>query len=202
MGRAAVALGSWHDAFRPRTAFAPLDRRNLFLRLRAAFVPLDGSFAHPVAYGVAVWQGLFDAAYTRPGDYLKDADGAVWFIAAQQHLLPTLCVRASRRIALARPGAADVAGVNAYGGVVKTRTTAIASGIPAAMLESQAARLDASEIPAGVPSGLWTALLPALPGLALAGGELLTDDLGRTGTVVNAELSDLGWRLVVKQAVA
>ena len=51
----------------------PMAPRNRFLRLRAAFTAPDGRFARPNGYGDALWYGIFDAAYTRPGDYLVQA---------------------------------------------------------------------------------------------------------------------------------
>jgi hypothetical protein len=73
--------------------------------VQAAFLrPGDGA-ARPVEYGQAVWDGVFDAAYTRPGDYLvRRRDKAVWFAAAQQELLPVMCVRAERVVGFVRPG--------------------------------------------------------------------------------------------------
>jgi hypothetical protein len=63
--------------------------------------------------------------------------------------------------------------------------------------------------PAGIPSAdlpgdssvsRWTVLLPAHPDIVLQFSDLLTDDLGRSAVVSSAELTDLGWRLSVKQA--
>src|SRR5579883_3175744 len=87
LNAAARAIGADTDAYRPRGPADPLDRAFRFLRLRAAFTAHDGTFAHPSGYGEALCYGVFDAAYTQPGDYLVQ-DNAVWFIAAQQRLLP------------------------------------------------------------------------------------------------------------------
>ena len=46
----------------------------------------------------------------------------------------------------------------------------------------------------------WTVLLPAIPGVILLPADLMTDDLGRNAVVTAAELTDLGWRITVKQA--
>ena len=81
------ATGTTTSAYRPRGAESPLSARNRFLRLHAAFSGLDGRFARPNGYGNALWYGVFDAAYTLPGDYLVQQD-STWFIAAQQKLLP------------------------------------------------------------------------------------------------------------------
>jgi hypothetical protein len=35
--------------------------------------------------------------------------------------------------------------------------------------------------------------------VVLLNGDLMTDDLGRTGVISSAELTDLGWRMLVRQ---
>jgi hypothetical protein len=67
-GRAAVVLGAWCDAYRPSDVTNPLQPQNRFMKLQAAFSGAEAEFARPAGYGQAVWWGLFDAAYTRPGD--------------------------------------------------------------------------------------------------------------------------------------
>ncbi len=121
LNTAARAVGADTDAYRPSGTSDPLAARNRFLRLRAAFTSRDGGFAHPVMYGDALWYGIFDAAYTRPGDYLVQAD-SVWFIAAQQRLLPVLCVLTNRIVSFWRPAAPSTTGVNTYGGIPQRRT--------------------------------------------------------------------------------
>ena len=71
----------------------------------AAFTVPDGKFAKPNGYGAALWYGVFDAAYTRPGDYLVQ-DSGTWFVAAQQPLLPVLCVQTNRIVSFVRAGSA------------------------------------------------------------------------------------------------
>ena len=44
-------------------------------------LPLPAAFANPrnlmapVGYGDALWEGYFDAGYSRPGDYIAGPDG-------------------------------------------------------------------------------------------------------------------------------
>ena len=97
LGAVALAIGGTAEAYRPSCVGDPLDRINRFLRLNAAFSARDGRFRHPNGYGSALWYGFFDAAYTRAGDYLVQADSTC-FIAAQQPLLPPLCVKGKRRL--------------------------------------------------------------------------------------------------------
>ena len=106
---------------------------NRFLRLRAAFTARDDRFARANAYGEALWHGIFDAAYTRPGDYLAQGD-AIWFIAAQQRLLPVLCVQTNRIVSFWRPAAPSSTGVNSYGGVMTETNQVLLANWPASVL--------------------------------------------------------------------
>lgn len=207
LGRAAMTLGDWCDAYRPDGAGDPLDVRHRFMRLQASFSLPGTPFMSPAGYGQATWWGVFDAAYTRAGDYIVRpesrrgaADGGVWFVAAQQPLLPVLCVRASRVVTLARPQAPGAPGVNGYGGVSLATATKLLTEWPASMMSMRGDGLDRAGLPADAADGSWHVLLPAPYGVVLRSGDLMTDDIGRTGVVVAAELTDLGWRLLVKQA--
>jgi hypothetical protein len=207
LGRAAHAVGSWCDAYRAAGKDHPLAVANRFMKLQAAFSPPDAGFARPVGYGQAVWWGLYDAAYTRVGDFLVrpasapgQTDGGVWFVAAQQPMLPVLCVRATRVVDFARPAAAASAGLNGYGGVTAQNTQDLALGWPASVLASGSGGVGGADLPSGAPPGNWDVLLPAIPGIGLRNGDVMRDDLGRSGVVSSAEKTDLGWRLLVKQA--
>src|SRR6267154_1317707 len=92
LNRVANKVGRVTDAYRANGASNPLDRSNRFLQLRAAFSRADGRFTQPVGFADALWRGYFDASYTHVGDYLVH-QREVWFIAAQNSLLPILCVR-------------------------------------------------------------------------------------------------------------
>ena len=207
LGRAAVAAGAWCDAFRPKGPHRPLAVENRYLKLPAAFSAPRGWFVHPEGYGQAAWWGVFDAAYTRPGDYIVRPesraganDGGTWFIAAQQPLLPVLCVRAARVVDVLRPGAEAVPGVGGYGGMTKAESTELLTDWPASVLVAGGSALGPLELPADPSPGSWEVLLPAVPGVVLRPGDLVVDDLGRAAVVGAAELSALGWRLLAKQA--
>ena len=101
-GTAARHIGASYDAFRPTSPFEPMATANRYLRLPAAFNAEDPTFKRPTGYGSATWFGLFDNAYTQPGDYLRGPEG-IFFIAAQQALLPNLCVLTNRLLDLVRP---------------------------------------------------------------------------------------------------
>ena len=178
LGRAGRVVGDWCEVFRPDGPMLPMAPRCRVLRMPAAFSAPDGRFARPVGHGQVYWHGVFDAAYTRVGDYIRRGDGAVWFIAAQQALLPVLCVRASRVVEVRRTTAPERPGLAPYGGTASGAETVL-RGWPAGMVAA---------------GGM---LLPALRGVVLRAGDLVRDDLGRDGVIAQVELSEAGWRLQV-----
>lgn len=196
---AARATGATTSAYRPCGVENPLAPRNRFLRLHAAFSGLDGKFVRPNGYGNALWCGIFDAAYTRPGDYLAQHD-TIWFIAAQQKLLPVLCVQTNRVISFTRPAAQSSTGVNTYGGVTAANVTPLMTNWPASVLAASREGRPLANLPNDTSVSLWTVLVPACPSVVLQSADLMSDDLGRNGVVATTELTGLGWRLAVRQA--
>ena len=199
LNAAARAVGAPTDAYRPSGNAGPLAAANRFLRLNATFTAPDGRFAHPVGSGDALWYGMFDAAYTRPGDYLVQ-DGSTWFVAAQQRLLPVLCVQTNRVISFWRAAAPTNTGINAYGGVTAASNAPLLTDWPASVLGASGGGRPDADLPSDSSIPYWTVLLPAFPGTVLLPSDLMTDDLGRNAVVAAAELTQLGWRITVKQA--
>jgi hypothetical protein len=199
LNAAARTIGTDTDAYRPSGIADPLAPANRYLRLRAAFTARDNKFAHPNAYGDALWYGVFDAAYTRIGDYLVQGN-TVWFVAAQQRLVPVLCVQTNRVISFARPAAPSATGVNTYGGVLNETNQELLTNWPASVLGAAGRGHPSAELPSDSSVAYWTVLLPAIEGVTLLASDLMTDDLGRSAVVAGSELSELGWRLTVKQA--
>jgi hypothetical protein len=199
LNTAARAIGIQTDAYRPSGVSEPLDPTNRFLRLPAAFTAPDGRFARPNGYGDALWYGVFDAAYTRPGDYLVQQD-ATCFVAAQQRLLPILCVRTNRIVSFWRPAAPTNDGENTYGGITTATNAPLLTNWPANVLGASGRGQPDSDLPSDSAIPYWTVLLPAYPGLILRPSDLMTDDLGRNAVVAAAELTELGWRIAAKQA--
>ena len=213
MGTAARRAGVVCDAYRPCDAVNPLAATNRYLQLSAAFNAEDPGFRRAHAYGQPVWYGVFDSAYTRPGDYLVERGGTrVWFIAMQPPLLPVVCVLTNRVASFARPAAPMLPGINSYGGVLHATLVPLMVDWPASVLAGGSGEREPAELPSDVRLGGYSVLVPAVPRLtaaacdevsslrALRSDELMTDDLGRNYVVSSAELSEMGWRLLVKLA--
>jgi hypothetical protein len=196
---AARYVGVPTDAYRPRGISDPLVLVNRFLRLHATFTSVRGEFARTNFYGNSLWYGIFDAAYTQPGDYLVQDEGT-WFVASQHRLLPVLCVRADRVISFNRPVSPSGTGASTYGGITAVNMTPLMVNWPASVVAASSGGRPFANLPAdnaAVP--YWTVLLPSPPGVVLRPTDLMSDDLGRNAVVMAAELSELGWRLTVKQ---
>lgn len=186
----------------------PLRPANRILRLTAAFNAEDPKFRGAADYGKPVWYGVFDSAYTRPGDYLvEQASARTWFIAAQPHLLPIVCVLTGRVVSIFRPAAPGLPGANGYGGLNRRDLRPLLRNWRASVLAGGAGEREPARLPADVRVGGYKVLLPASAKVGmpdrrelqdtLRADDLMTDDLGRNYVISSAELTDLGWRLSV-----
>ena len=115
-------------------------------------------------------------------------------------LLPVLCVQTNRIVSFWRPAAPSSTGVNTYGGVITETNEVLLTNWPASVLGAAGGDIPVPTCPSDSSIPYWTVLLPAIPGVILLPSDLMTDDLGRNAVVVAAELTDLGWRITVKQA--
>jgi hypothetical protein len=195
LNRTANILGRVTDAYRPCGVSDPLDQSNRYLRLRAAFSRADGNFNHPVGYGTSIWRGYFDASYTCVGDYLVQKDD-VWFVAAQQSLLPVLCVKTNRIISVTRQ-LIPVTGTS-YGLEIGSSTISVISKWPASLLGVGTDGKSPTHLPGDTAVPTMIALLPSVHQQVIQPTDVVIDDRGTTGTIVAVELSDLGLRLNIR----
>ena len=194
---AARVIGQQSVAYRPRDAWHPLAPAGAYIRLPVAFTNVGGKFDRPTGYDSGLFTGIFDSSYTQPGDYLVSGERR-WFIASQDPFLPCLCVETNRHISFARVDVRSGNGAGGYSGITAASKSAITGLWPANMVERSATGNGAAALPTDVAASYWTVLLPPIPTVTLAVSDHMTDDLGRNGIVVSAELGRLGWRLTVK----
>ena len=199
LGTAARHIGDPFDAYRTTRSDRPLAPQNRYLRLSASFSNHDYTYKRPTLFGQASWAGIFDTAYTRPGDYLAGPSGT-YFIAAQQPLLPALCILTTNTVEITRPAAPAAPGIAAYGGFLATTAKPIITGWPASIL-SAGTTGSSGALPGDGATSIWTILLPPTSA-SLRSADIITDDLGRAFVIGSAELTSLGWRLLAKQAMA
>ncbi len=199
LGIAARHVGETTDAYRPSCASYPLSKKNRFLRLPAAFLPKSGDTKQTNSYGIAEWYGIFDASYTKPGDYLV-VGNRTFFVAAQDPLLPVLCVLTNCTISITRPDMQISTALNPYGGYQSTAASSVMEGWPASVLGITGRGEPAARLPTDQTVPHLAILLPAWPSTLISPGDLISDDLGRSATVTSSELTELGWRLCAKMA--
>jgi hypothetical protein len=199
MGLSARNIGQPADAFRPTGPFHPLAKENRFLRLPVTFASSSGKGNRTNDYGAPLWYGVFDASYTRSGDYLVTASG-VFFIASQAPLLPVLCVKTNRTISFARPNMQTGIASNAYGGYTSGGSIILMGDWPASVLGEGKTSHSAIDLPTAQLLPYWNVLVPSSVGIVLSPSDIITDDLGRTAVVVGSELTDLGWRISARMA--
>jgi hypothetical protein len=162
-------------------------------------LPAKGNDGRTNVYGEALWHGIFDASYTRAGDYLILDTGA-FFIASQEPLLPVLCVKANRTISIVRPDMQTSAAGNVYGGYTSGSSLPLMEGWPASVLGENRTSASSTDLPTDQSIPYWNILLPAITTVNLSPGDLVTDDLKRTATIAGTELTNLGWRISAKMA--
>ena len=205
LGMAARHTGGEYRLFRPTRPHHALSPANQRLALRVTFSPLTGGFRMPVGFGHPGWSGLLDTAYTRPGDYLVAAETpvgvqpAIWFIAAQQPLLPAFCLRVTREISITRPDGAQSIGISSYGGAARLQLLNVVTRWPASVLLSEGRGSTPAAIPGDITPGSWSVLFPTVGDVQIKINDRITDDLGRAAIVAAAELTDLGWRLTARE---
>jgi hypothetical protein len=199
MGQAARHIGQPADAFRPSGPFHPLAAENRFLRLPATFVSSSGKDNLTNDYGAPLWYGVFDASYTRTGDYLVTTSG-IFFVASQAPLLPILCVKTNRTITIVRPNMQTGVASNAYGGYTSGGSIILMDGWPGSVLGEGKTSHSSGDLPTAQLIPYWNVLVPSSVGIVLSPGDIITDDLGRTAVVAGSELTDPGWRISAKMA--
>lgn len=195
MGAAARVFGVPYDVFRPWGTDAPLVSAKRVLRMHAAFDGGDPGYRRPRGYERAL-RGTFDGDCTRVGDYVTGPRG-VLFIAALPALARPLCVLTNAVLDVLRAAGPGLAGLNEYGGVQEARLHPVLAGWPAAVTDGSAGSRSDVPFDGGMPS--WSVLLPPTP-VAILGSDLLRDGDGRRFLVRVAERSEMGWRLVVREA--
>jgi hypothetical protein len=195
-GAAARMVGEPFVLHRPHGPLSPVRSGTARMRLPALFLPQRSTLP---SHGHPTFQGVFDSAYARAGDYLVGAQ-FTYFVASRMPLEPVICLRATRLASFVRSPGQAAGGLGQYGGLVRTGTMALLGYWPVSVIEAGDG-LDRAGLPADVSVGGWSVLLPPTPPVVLQPGDLMTDDLGRAGVVAAAELSERGWKLLVRQAV-
>ena len=196
LGTTARQTGIWADAFRPLPGKIPLDPEGRFLKLPVVFEPLASWNILETADQV-MWQGIFDGAYTRVGDYIVFGTSA-YFIAAQEPLQPIICIRSNQVVSVSRPIPPSLSSTNAYGGYSQNVPNILLEQYPAAVLIENKTGPSKAGLPTDQVTPYWTIFLSKTFDIVLSAGDVVKDDLGRSAIVTYAQSIAFGWRLIAK----
>jgi hypothetical protein len=197
--KAAQRIGLPFDLYRPTGPANPLAPGNKLATLPASF-RVDDRYREAQVYGKSQWLAYLDDSQTQVGDYLI-GENASYFVAAQRPLLPVLTVACTRTVSVFRIAVPTGFGALGYGGTIDGSEVPLMTGWPASVLQAGKGGRNDVNLPADVQAPGWTMLLPAWSGVVIEPSDIVTDDLGRRHIVSVPELTDLGWRLIVQQAV-
>lgn len=201
-GKAAIRIGLDCRQYRPLLAGVPFG--NLIATIKSAFNSGDPLYKSPNLFGDPVWYADLDGRATQPGDYLvRVADGSTWYIAAQQQLLPIVCIECNRALRISRQAlVVGAVGLQGYGSSSPCDPASMGDilGVPgslwpASILLGGRSRNSEAHLPAGVKQSGWRIMLPASVPAVLTAGDIATDDLGRRYVFEAAEMTDMGWRI-------
>jgi len=195
----ALHEGQQFDLYRPSGPANPLDAANKITTLPAK-TALDTSGKNPPTTGKYQWIGTFDGSQTRVGDYLVGSTQR-FYVSSQRLLLPIGLVECPRTVNLVRPAVPTGVGALGYGGDVESTEVPLLTGWPGALVLAGGGGANEVGLPGDVKTPSWTLYIPAVADVTLQTSDIVTDDLERRYIVTAAELSPLGWRLLLQQAV-
>lgn len=201
-GKAATRIGYMTDVYRPYNQFNPLALGNKITSINASFNAESMAYNRPNKYAHPTWFGVFDGTQTKVGDYLTNAQDGTFYVAAMQQALPILLVQTNRTINVLRPQQQTGVGAVSYNGDTVATETAIMTGWPASVLIGTKGEKSQVSLPGDTRSPWWAILMPAIAGVAIRHGDILTDDLNRRYVCASVELTDLGYRMTAEQSVA
>ena len=198
--KAALRIGLSCAVHRSLSAASPL---NQVATLNAAFNSGDSNYKKPSTPGNPIWYGDFDGNQTLPGDYLiRVSDGAVWFVAAQQQLLPIICIDCNRAVSVVRQNQQSSVGALNYGGKIPGNEAVIlgaSSPWPASILFGGRRQSTGAGLPEDVGQSGFRIMLPPSVPITIIAGDIIIDDLANRYVVESAEISDTGYRITCNE---
>lgn len=199
-GKAALRLGLDFDHYRPVGVNNPLDPSNKLGTLKASFTPRANQFNYDKSsdHKNALWHGLFDGSAHVVGDYMVGE--STYFIAAKQPILPMLCIECNRTLTIKRPADRQTVGQLPYGGNTELSEQTLLLNWPASVLREARGEYGDVQLPGDVKSPSYLGMMP-FNTVVIQPFDIAIDDLGRRYIISTSELTDLGWRLGLNQAV-
>lgn len=199
--KAAQRIGFMSDVYRPATVSNAVAVGNKIASLNASFNAEDMRYSRPNKYGHPTWWCLVDGSNLRVGDYIKNSHDGTFFIAAMQQALPILVVSCNAVINVLRPVQQTGKGAVGYNADTVATEVSRITAFPASILAAGTGDRNGT-LPSDTKYPQFSVLLPSVQNVEIRTSDIINDDIGRRFIVISAELTDLGWRLIVMQAVA
>ncbi|MDY7525492.1 hypothetical protein [Sphingomonas sp. 10B4] len=206
--KAAQRIGTPFTIYRPAGTVNPLtaSQGGTFVALNAA----DNSYRKPNLYGHPIWFADMDGRLVNTGDYLVSADSVqIYFVGAKQSLLPIVAIECNQAVRITRavetPGAVGSVG---YSGLCDSAGEAVNVigqqspfiGWPCSMLLGKGNEKATNALPAGTRQQPgWMILLPVSAPAGLGIGDRLVDANNRIYSIQQAELTDMGYRIIASE---
>lgn len=161
---------------------------------------LQTSYQIPVSAQVGDY--LVPWAVNNPPSGNLIQDDSIYFLAAQQYLLPPLGVKCNRTIKIIRPTfGLDSPGFLGYSEYLPATSLLIADGMPASVLEMGKGQSAVTKLPTDTNEPNWIILIPNLGGSIIRIDDIVIDDENQNYVVSDNELTELGWRIIAQQVV-
>ncbi|MDE2024858.1 MAG: hypothetical protein KGJ07_00015 [Patescibacteria group bacterium] len=128
-------------------------------------------------------------------------DNDIYFVAANEFLLPPLGVNCNRTIQVIRANQNVGAGYQGYAEYLTETSTVLISGMPASILEMGSGGEPPTKLPTEEKTPRWIILIPDLGGVIIRVDDIIIDDLNQEYVITDNEKTFLGWRLLADQVV-
>lgn len=191
--RKAADYGETTDIYRPLSANTAISDTNKRTALNV--------FLHPQSdgYNKPMWHCVADISQLQVGDYLVNSNGTFFIHAIRP--APVFAVRCNAVIDVKRPVQQTGKGAAGYNADVVSTEVSRITAFPASILAAGTGDRNAT-LPSDTKYPQFSVLLPNVQNVEIRTSDIINDDIGRRFIVISAELTDLGWRLIVMQAVA
>ena len=201
LGLSARHVGQSTDAFPPFRALSTLGlRKTGFFGCPRHSHRLTADTARTNEFGNALWYGIFDASYTKPGIIsLRQALRISW--PRKRHCCRFYVPGQTGPFRSPDPTSKQISRGNTYGGYTVRRLDHVDGGL--ARQYTWRRPVEPFDLPTCQPTreprtGMFLCHRPL--GVVLSPGDIITDDLGRTAVISGSELTDLGWRIIARMA--
>ena len=195
LARCGFITGASFLQYRPTQSMDPIGSGTSIATITCAFdFSRDLGLVTPTPPGHPFVLMLLDPALVLAGDLLVGIE--TYFVSRVQVLQPAWCVLCNAALSIVDVAATTLAGTNVYGGQVSATNTILASGWPASMLARTRGEQDVTKLPSDTRAAYFEVLLPTMPGVTIGVGMELQDSNKQNYSIMSAELSAYGWKLL------